>query len=84
MFHPRKSGVDETKSISLLLYIGTPDNPNYAGPLDEADIAKQIKVSVGPSGKNIDYLLNLAEFVRNHIPEDNDEHLFSLENLVKS
>lgn len=83
MFHPRKSSTAKNEPISLLLYIGTTDNPNFGGPLNEAEIANQIKVSKGPSGKNIDYLLNLAEFVRDNIPEDNDKHLFLLEHLVK-
>jgi len=80
-FYPRDH---EDGPFDLMLYIGTPDNPEYSGPEDEKDIATIIKKSVGPSGKNIDYLLNLAEFVREFIPEDKDEHLFLLEKLVKS
>ena len=79
-FHPR---AEDIHPFPLMLYIGTPDNPNYAGPAEDKEIADIIKVSVGPSGKNIDYLFNLAQFVRENIPEDNDTHLFTLESLVR-
>ncbi|KAJ2959283.1 hypothetical protein NQZ79_g5190 [Umbelopsis isabellina] len=66
-----------------LVYIATTDNEAYVGnaPLD--DIAKQIAVSHGPSGANAEYLLNLAEALREIAPESHDEHLFELEHKVK-
>lgn len=46
-------------TTDALIYIGTPGNPNWGGPLPLAEIARIIVDAQGPSGRNIDYLLNL-------------------------
>lgn len=60
-----------------LVYIATEDNPAFLGPATELAIARQIAVSVGPSGRNRDYLLELADALRK-LGKD-DSHVFEIE-----
>lgn len=68
---------------NALLYIAVPENRHWLGAAPLPDIAKQILECKGPSGPNAEYLLRLADFMRDEIPEALDEHLFSLERLVR-
>lgn len=79
MFHPEDS---DLKPFSLNIYIGSPDNSDFAGPAPLETISNVIVNSEGPSGKNIDYFLNLVNYIKTNLPQDKDEHLFQLETLV--
>lgn len=71
---------DESQpSAQALVYIATEDNPTYLGPASLDEIAAQIAVCKGKTGYNIEYLLRLAEFMRQSCPGVDDPHLFSLE-----
>lgn len=61
------------------MYIGDPDNKWYAGEASTAEIAESIISSKGKSGFNLDYLRQLAEWMRMVVPEADDPHLFNLE-----
>ena len=60
-----------------LVYIATEDNAAYLGEAAERDIARQIAAASGPSGRNRDYLLELADALRN-LNKD-DAHVFAIE-----
>lgn len=60
-----------------LVYIATADNAAFLGEASERDIARQIAGSVGPSGRNRDYLTELADALRALGKED--EHVFAIE-----
>ncbi|XP_034835836.1 putative glutathione-specific gamma-glutamylcyclotransferase 2 [Maniola hyperantus] len=95
-FHPKPLFLPSTSHSSIdinhnsidskkdaLLYIAVPENRHWLGAAPLPDIAKQILECRGSSGSNVEYLLKLADFMREEIPEALDEHLFSLERLVK-
>lgn len=76
--------LDETAQESAqeqgVVYIASADNAAYLGPASEADIARQIAQSQGPSGPNSDYLLQLAQALR--VLKADDKHVFTLENIL--
>lgn len=82
LFYP---GTDQqsTTALKTLIYTATETNPSYLGPATVKDIAKQIVNSHGPSGCNIEYLLELAIGMRIIAPDIHDGHLFGLETKVK-
>lgn len=72
------------EAVHGIVYIGSPDNPNYIEEKLKEDlvgVAKIISKAEGPSGKNVEYLFNLANFVRSL--DLTDSYLFTLESLVK-
>ena len=64
-----------------LVWRATPDNPNYLGPAEAGDIARQVRASHGPSGPNIEYVLRLAESLR--VLGADDPHVFEIEALLR-
>ncbi|XP_042215728.1 putative glutathione-specific gamma-glutamylcyclotransferase 2 [Homarus americanus] len=79
-FFPKDAAVNP---FPVLLYIATPSSQEWAGQAPLHEIATQITQCSGPSGHNVEYLLRLAEFMREKVPEGYDEHLASLETLVR-
>lgn len=71
------------EAFPAILYIATDKNCHWLGEENLPLIANQITDSNGPSGHNVEYLLRLAMFMREELPEADDEHLFSLEKLVR-
>ena len=63
-----------------LVYIATADNEAYLGEASEHDIAVQIANAEGPSGKNDDYILRLANSLREMAVDD--PHVFGIESCL--
>jgi cation transport regulator ChaC len=71
----------DSQVIKGLIYIASPDNSAYLGEASVQDIAKQVFSASGPSGRNRDYVYQLAEALRQH--DENDEHVFQIEQALK-
>lgn len=74
---------DGDKSFPAIVYIATNKNEHWLGDAPLHRIADQIFQSSGPTGHNAEYLLRLAEFMHDHLPNASDDHLFTLELLVR-
>ena len=67
----------EGEQAEGLVYIATAENAAFLGPAPEAEIARHIAASSGPSGANRDYLLQLAAALREL--DAHDGHVFDVE-----
>jgi cation transport regulator ChaC len=70
----------DAPSVQGEVYIATPENPSYLGEAAPDEIARQIHAAAGPSGPNVEYLLELARALRTLGAED--PHVFDLEARV--
>jgi cation transport regulator ChaC len=68
---------EDESTTEGLVYIATHENAAYLGPASERDIAHQIASARGPSGPNSEYLLGLANALR-ELGKD-DPHVFEIE-----
>jgi glutathione-specific gamma-glutamylcyclotransferase len=66
-----------------LVYIGTPENEQFAGPQEPQALAEHIWRSVGPSGPNREYLWELEQSLDKLSPESGDEHISDLAERVR-
>ena len=72
--------LQDGRAVTGLVYIAPMHNFAYLGEAELSDIAAQIIRSSGPSGRNIDYLLELADALR--ALHADDEHVFELESMA--
>ena len=76
------SSSSDREATEGVVYIAPVDNFAYLGPAPIAEIARQIHRSTGPSGHNVEYLLELADALRGL--EAEDDHVFELEAAVRA
>ncbi|RWS17783.1 Cation transport regulator-like protein 1 [Dinothrombium tinctorium] len=79
-FYPRDP---KEEPFAVLVYIALPSNSLYLGADSPSKMAKDIAESWGTCGPNVEYLAKLAAFMRLNVPNVCDDHLFTLESLVK-
>ncbi|XP_075148364.1 glutathione-specific gamma-glutamylcyclotransferase 1 [Haematobia irritans] len=84
-FYPRIASYDTPfggEAVPVLVYIANKESEHWLGEDQLENVAKQIVECEGASGHNVEYLLRLARFMHEEIPEIWDDHLFQLETLV--
>ncbi|KAL9893068.1 glutathione-specific gamma-glutamylcyclotransferase 1 isoform 3-T4 [Glossina fuscipes fuscipes] len=84
-FYPRISSYETPfigKAEEVIVYLADIHSRHWLGEDIPERIAQQIVECRGPSGHNAEYLLRLAQFMHDELPDVDDEHLFVLESLV--
>ncbi|MGB0631929.1 MAG: gamma-glutamylcyclotransferase [Alphaproteobacteria bacterium] len=71
---------DALSTVTGLIYIAGPGNPNWLGDASMEEIATQVMESAGPSGVNTEYVLELARALRGM--KADDPHVFGLADLI--
>jgi cation transport protein ChaC len=72
--------LDSGASVEGVLYVADADNPAFLGHAPMAELAAHIHGSHGPSGSNRDYVLQLAQALREL--DDHDPHVLDLADLL--
>ena len=75
--HVMPIGFDDGGSVEGLVYIAGEGNAAWLGPAPDETIARQIACAHGPSGPNRDYLIRLADALREL--GQSDAHVFAIE-----
>jgi len=68
------------RTVDGITYRASTENPLFLGDAPTHEIVTQIAGSVGPSGSNSEYLLELASAFREY--DIADEHVFELEKML--
>lgn len=68
------------QTVNCLVYLASESNVAFLGEAPQKEIVAQIRTATGPSGSNKEYLLKLAQALREH--GLHDDHVFELEKLV--
>ncbi|MBB5206574.1 gamma-glutamylcyclotransferase [Chiayiivirga flava] len=71
---------DDGSRASCVVYVADPGNEAWLGPASDRSIAEHIAASRGPSGSNREYLLRLAQALREL--DAHDPHVFDLERAL--
>ncbi|MFV8749036.1 gamma-glutamylcyclotransferase [Nannocystaceae bacterium ST9] len=78
----RLASAIDRPSVDALVYLATPANPNWLGEASLEQIAAQVLGSVGPSGTNVEYVLELAGALADM--QARDDHVEQLAALVRA
>ena len=68
------------RAVAAIAYRATESNRNFVGPSPLVEIAEVARVAVGPSGPNREYVLALADALREMGVDD--PHVFALADLL--
>lgn len=74
---------ESNSTMYSILYIATPECRGYIGDKPYDSLATTIATACGKIGHSIEYLFRLTDFMRASVPAEPDEHLYTLDALVR-
>ncbi|MEZ4253381.1 MAG: gamma-glutamylcyclotransferase [Polyangiales bacterium] len=80
--HHERVWLSDDTTVDALVYVATPDNPSFLGEAPLEAIAAQVRGARGPSGSNVEYVLELARALR--AMGAPDPHVEALAEAVRS
>jgi len=78
-----KDNINNGKPIMAMVYYATPKNPFYVEESEEKT-AKCIATSRGIAGHSIEYLFRVTDFMKEHLPNESEPHLYKVDRLVRA
>ncbi|MCB9615874.1 MAG: gamma-glutamylcyclotransferase [Sandaracinus sp.] len=80
--HGERVWLSDDTTVDALVYVATPDNPSFLGDAPLEAIAAQVRGARGPSGSNVEYVIELARALR--AMGAADPHVEALAEAVRS
>jgi cation transport regulator ChaC len=62
--HRERVCFEDGDEVEASVYVATPDNPSFLGDAPFEALVAQIRSAAGPSGSNVDYVLELSRALR--------------------
>lgn len=81
MYPKEKEDVD--KQIYSVVYVATADCTGFLGGGPISVLANDIATAIGKIGHNIEYLFRCVDFMRESLPDVEEEHMYALDKAVR-
>jgi len=79
---PKDKKINNGRPIMAMVYYATPKNPFFIEESEEKT-AKCIATSRGIAGSSIEYLFRVTDFMKEHLPNEAEPHLYNIDRLVR-
>jgi len=79
---PKDKRINNGKPLMAMVYYATPKNPLYLEESEEKT-AKCMATSHGIAGHSIEYLFRVTDFMKEHLPNEEEPHLYNVDRMVR-
>ena len=79
---PKDKRINNGKPLMAMVYYATPKNPFYIEESEEKT-AKCMSTSHGIAGHSIEYLFRVTDFMKEHLPNEEEPHLYNVDRMAR-